>query len=66
MMEWMIEKNTIRLDDIEIVRLIALEYEKIWTRGLGVYTFGYEERIHKCHAVAQYLQTLIPDSFYER
>lgn len=65
MMEWMIEKNTIQLNVIEEIRLLAIEYEKLWIRGLGSNTVDHEERAHRCHTVAQYLQTLIPDSFYE-
>lgn len=65
MMEWMIEKNTIQLSEIEKIRLIAVEYEKIWIRGSGSNIVGHEDRAHRCHAVAQYLQNFIPDSFYE-
>lgn len=65
MMEWITEKKTIQLNEIEKIRLLAVEYEKIWTRGPGANIVGHEERAHRCHAVAQYLQNLIPDSFYE-
>lgn len=66
MTEWLQDQKKIQIKEIEELRQLAIDFEKIWDRGSGMNFFEHEKRAKKCHIVSEYFQKFIPDSFYEK